>query len=228
MDIEITINSTTLITLLKTRQNYFDGLFNAVNRVYIYEPLIGQEILKRSDLNILRFFKYLGNRISVQKIDSEIVKKECEALNNELKEQGFLSLIDTGCILTARDTKTVLLTDDYAERLGAEKTGITPLWTTAFMLGLHYKGYINFDEFLRDAVENKCLWLSKKVVSQLQVLSNEFYLNALLEIESGNKIENEIAEELIVCGLIKKHSGGYTLLCADVVKIIKEMRMKVE
>lgn len=226
MGIDITINSTTLITLLKTRQNYFDGLFNVVNRVYIYEPLIGQEILKRFDLNILRFFKYLGNRVSLLKIDAEIVKKECNVLNNELREQGFLSLIDTGCILTARDTKTVLLTDDYAERLGAEKTGVTPVWTTAFMLGLHYKGYINFDEFLRDAVENKCLWLSKKVVSQLQVLSNEVYLNALLEIESGNKIENEIAEKLIACRLIRKHSGGHTLLCADVLKIIKELKGK--
>lgn len=224
MGIDITINSTTLITLLKTRQNYFDGLFNVVNRVYIYEPLIGQEILKRFDLDILRFFKYLGNRVSLHKIGAETVKKECDVLNNELREQGFLSLIDTGCILTARDTKTVLLTDDYAERLGAEKTGVTPVWTTAFMLGLHYKGYLNFDEFLRDAVENKCLWLSKKVVSQLQVLSNEFYLDALLEIESGSKIENEIAEKLIVCGLIRKHSSGYTLLCSDVMKIIKELK----
>lgn len=226
MGIDITINSTTLITLLKTRQNYFDGLFNAVGRVYVYEPLIEQEILKRFDLNILRLFKYLGNRISVQKIDAEIVKKEWNVLNNELREQGLLSLIDTGCILTARDTKTVLLTDDYAERLGAEKTGVTPVWTTAFMLGLHYKGYIDFDEFLRDAVENKCLWLSKKIVSQLQVLSNEVYLNALLDIESGNNIENEIAEKLIAHRLIVRHSGGYTLLCADVMKIIKELKGK--
>jgi hypothetical protein len=120
--IDITINSTTLITLLKTRQNYFDGLFNAVNRVYIYEPLIGQEILKRFDLDILRFFKYLGNRVSLHKID--------------------------------------------AERLGAEKTGVTPVWTTAFMLGLHYKGYIHFDEFLRDAVENKCLWTEMPVIEE--------------------------------------------------------------
>jgi len=224
--IDITINSTTLITLLKVRQNYFDGLFNAVGHVYVYEPLIEQEILKRFDLNILRLFKYLGNRISVQKIDAEIVKKEWNVLNNELREQGLLSLIDTGCILTARETKTVLLTDDYAERLGAERMGVTPVWTTAFMMGLHHKGFLNFDEFLKDAVENKCLWLSKKVVSQLQVLSDEAYINAMLDIESGNNIEDEIAEKLIACGLIKRHSGRITLLCTDILKIIKELKGK--
>jgi len=177
--------------------------------------LIEEEILIRPDLDVERLFTYMGKEIKTLGID----EKEINLCLEERSKEFNVSRIDVGSILCARKTKTPLLTDDYVERLLAEKEGIAPIWTTAFMLGLHHKNMLDFNEFLDDVIRGRCLWLNSKIVSQLRILADRENINAIIDLMEGREINKKI-ELFLKHALIRKTPTGFDILCKNLIEMI--------
>ena len=224
------LNTTALITLDRTSENYFPHFKKFFDKTLTLDFILNEEIVFERRIQEARSKGYLV----LHGVNEDDITEAKKLMKNWKK----LALADALIIIVGLKLRekgeVFVITDDLIERKAAEENHLNTQWTSTVAVVFHYLGFTFLPKYINDVIEKKILWISNEALRALKLFESKQAIEILLNLhETSNSHKNlvsryskNLVDALTETGIILLRKDKYIISKRhDVAKIIPNIKM---